>query len=81
MALGGFERPAGANPVIGPLPGTKILLSLSKREVNWEESDTFNPAAVVKGDNIFVLYRGKITPGLVSVSGHHASDWQRARME
>jgi predicted GH43/DUF377 family glycosyl hydrolase len=63
-ALGGFERPAGANPVIGPLPGTKFYCPMSKREVNWEESDTFNPAAVVKGDNIFVLYRAEDNSGI-----------------
>lgn len=63
-ALGGFERPPGANPVIGPLPDTKFYCPMSKREVNWEESDTFNPAAVVKGDNIFVLYRAEDNSGI-----------------
>jgi predicted GH43/DUF377 family glycosyl hydrolase len=63
-ALGGFERPSGANPVIGPLPDTKFYCPMRKEDVNWEESDTFNPTAVVKGDNIYVLYRAEDNSGI-----------------
>lgn len=62
-ALGGFVRPAGANPVIGPITVTKFYCPMQKQEVNWEESDTFNPAAVVKGDNIYVIYRAEDNSG------------------
>jgi predicted GH43/DUF377 family glycosyl hydrolase len=62
-ALGGFERPAGANPVISPLTDTKFYCPMRKEEINWEESDTFNPASVIKGDNICVLYRAEDNSG------------------
>ena len=62
-ALGGFGRPAGANPVIRPITRTKFYCPMQKQVVNWEESDTFNPAAVVKGDNIYVIYRAEDNSG------------------
>lgn len=62
-ALGGFVRPAGANPVIRPITSTKFYCPMQKQVVNWEESDTFNPAAVVKGDNIYVIYRAEDNSG------------------
>ena len=62
-ALGGFVRPAGANPVIRPITRTKFYCPMQKQVVNWEESDTFNPAAVVKGDNIYVIYRAEDNSG------------------
>lgn len=58
-ALGGFVRPAGANPVIWPILESKFYCPMQKQVVNWEESDTFNPAAVVKGGNICVIYRAE----------------------
>lgn len=62
-ALGGFVRPVGANPVIRPITDTRFYCPMRKQEVNWEESDTFNPAAVVKGDNIYVIYRAEDNSG------------------
>jgi Predicted glycosylase len=32
---------------------------MRKENVKWEESDTFNPAAIVKDNKIFVLYRAE----------------------
>jgi len=62
-ALGGFVRPVGANPVIRPITDTRFYCPMRKQEVNWEESDTFNPAAVVKEDNIYVIYRAEDNSG------------------
>ena len=58
-ALGGFVRPEGANPVIEPDTTTKFNCPMRKAPVAWEESDTFNPAAVSKDGNIYVLYRAE----------------------
>lgn len=58
-SLGGFERPAGLNPIIEPITYTQFFCPMQKQQVYWEESDTFNPAAVVKGDNIYVIYRAE----------------------
>ncbi len=58
-AFGGFVRPEGVNPVIKPNTATKFYCPMQKGSVGWEESDTFNPAAVVKDGKIFVLYRAE----------------------
>lgn len=58
-AFGGFVRPAGKNPIIVPNPQTRFFCPMQKDSVGWEESDTFNPAAVVKDDKIYVLYRAE----------------------
>jgi len=58
-AFGGFERPDGINPVITPNIETKFYCPMRQDSVGWEESDTFNPAATVKGDSLYVLYRAE----------------------
>lgn len=58
-AFGGFVRPEGVNPVIRPNPASTFNCPMRKTSVGWEESDTFNPAAVVKDGKIFVLYRAE----------------------
>lgn len=63
-ALGGFERPAGINPVISPDSTTTFLDPMSGKMVRWEENDTFNPGAVVKDDTVFVLYRAEDKYGI-----------------
>jgi predicted GH43/DUF377 family glycosyl hydrolase len=58
-ALGGFVRPPGVNPVITPDRESRFYCPMREELVGWEESDTFNPAATVKGDTIYVLYRAE----------------------
>ncbi len=57
-AMGGFVRPEGVNPVIEP-KDTEFDCPMQKTKIKWEESDTFNPAAVVKDGKICVLYRAE----------------------
>jgi predicted GH43/DUF377 family glycosyl hydrolase len=63
-AMGGFVRPEGANPVISPNPESGFFCPMRKTMVGWEESDTFNPAAVVKDGRICVLYRAEDNSGV-----------------
>lgn len=58
-ALGGFVRPAGANPVISPDPAVRFFCPMRQDSVGWCESDTFNPGAVVRNDRICVLFRAE----------------------
>ncbi|MDR2026118.1 MAG: glycoside hydrolase family 130 protein [Prevotellaceae bacterium] len=58
-ALGGFVRPEGANPALTPNAESRFYCPMRKEQVGWEESDVFNPAAVVKDDRIYVLYRAE----------------------
>ncbi len=57
-AIGPFLRPKGVNPVIAPL-ATEFQCPMRRQLVKWEESDTFNPAAIVKDGKIVVLYRAE----------------------
>ena len=58
-AFGGFVRPENKNPIITPNSQTKFYCPMRKDSIGWEESDTFNPAAVVKDNKIYVLYRAE----------------------
>lgn len=63
-AFGGFVRPEGVNPIIVPDTQSVFIDPISKRQINWESNDTFNPAAVVKDDKIVVLYRAEDKSGV-----------------
>lgn len=69
--LGGFERPQGVNPIIEPDTSSVFYDPMLKKEIRWENNDTFNPAAVVKGDSVFVLYRAEDRTG--KAIGHRTS--------
>lgn len=57
--LGEFVRPVGVNPVLQPDTASKFFCPMNQKLVHWEESDVFNPGAVVKDGNIFILYRAE----------------------
>ncbi len=63
-AFGGFSRPANVNPVISPLSHTRFKDPITNNYIAWESNDTFNPAAVVKGKRIIVLYRAEDKSGV-----------------
>ena len=54
--LGDFIRPESVNPVISPDSSSVFYCPMAGSEVRWEESDAFNPAAVVKEGIIYLLY-------------------------
>lgn len=58
-ALGGFVRPEKANPIITPNPSNQFDCPMQDKKIGWEESDVFNPAAIVKDGKIYVLYRAE----------------------
>ena len=62
-AYGPFIRPEKANPVLSPDTKTFFPDPMSNKSVAWEASDVFNPAAAVKGNNIYVLYRSEDRSG------------------
>lgn len=62
-AFGPFIRPKNVNPVLSPQPGSKFLDPMSKQKVAWEANDVFNPAATIKDNKIYVLYRAEDKTG------------------
>lgn len=58
--LGPFVRPEGVNPVLEPRPDISFPCPMRDEDVKWEESDIFNPAAVLTSKGrIAVLYRAE----------------------
>jgi predicted GH43/DUF377 family glycosyl hydrolase len=70
--LGPFIKPASGNPIIAPNRFTTFRSPMNDSIVRWEEFATFNPAAVVRGDTMYVLYRAEDASG-DSTIGHHTS--------
>lgn len=57
--LGEFIRPEGVNPVLSPDSSSLFFCPMNNKNVRWEESDAFNPGAVVKDGKICILYRAE----------------------
>jgi beta-1,2-mannosidase len=70
--LGPFEKPREANPVIAPSRAATFRSPMTDSVVRWEEYATFNPAAVVRGGRVWVLYRAEDASGEERI-GHHTS--------
>lgn len=53
-----FEKVDAANPVL--LPDTTVIFNCPiNGPLKWEEKDVFNPAAIVRNDTLFLLYRAE----------------------
>ena len=61
--MGPFLKVNEANPVLTPLENSVFVCPVRGSEVRWESKDVFNPAAVVKDDKIYLLYRAEDTVG------------------
>ena len=57
-----FTKVDSLNPILTPGAG-KFVCPILKREVLWEEKDVFNPAAVVRNDSVYLIYRAEDTIG------------------
>ena len=68
--IGPFTRPATGNPAIAPLPVSTFTDPILKSQVLWEALHTFNPAAIVRKDTVYVLYRAEDNSGAMEIGGH-----------
>jgi len=68
--IGPFARPGVANPVIQPRTDSRFNDPILQKPVRWEALHTFNPAAIVRGGKIFVLYRAEDDTGAAEIGGH-----------
>lgn len=62
--LGPFVRPQNVNPVLSPRPSSKFKDPMSCKYVAWEANDVFNPAATIKDNKIYVIYRAEDKSGI-----------------
>jgi len=58
-ALGPFVKVDSLNPVIRPSPQQVFTDPILKKPVRWEEKDVFNPAAVVRQGQVWLVYRAE----------------------
>jgi beta-1,2-mannosidase len=61
--IGPFTKQDSVNPVLGPRPESLFNCPVRGTPVRWESKDVFNPAAVVRNDTIFLLYRAQDSIG------------------
>src|SRR5215471_19328787 len=58
-ALLSFSKADEVNPIMSPDSATEFFCPIRMEKVKWEEKDVFNPAAVVRNDTVFLLYRAE----------------------
>jgi len=68
--LGPFVRPPGINPVIAPDTNAVFDCPMRQSPVQWEALHTFNPAAVVKGNKVYLIYRAEDSSGVTAIGAH-----------
>lgn len=61
-ALLPFTKADKVNPVLTPGKGV-FTDPIRRQSVAWEEKDVFNPAVVVRGDKLYLLYRAQDKAG------------------
>ncbi|MBO0342253.1 glycoside hydrolase family 130 protein [Flagellimonas profundi] len=70
--LGPFKRPDNARPILQKDGASTFTDPITNKTVHWESMATFNPAAIVKGDSIYVLYRAEEKLGEKEIGGHRS---------
>ena len=70
--IGPFEKPKGVNPILAPNRTATFRTRPEDQPVHWEETATFNPAAVVRNGSVYVLYRAEDATGEQKI-GYHTS--------
>jgi predicted GH43/DUF377 family glycosyl hydrolase len=56
-----LQKPA-ENPVLAPDSSFTFYCPVAKDTVRWQRADVFNPAAIVRNDTVFLLYRAEDNP-------------------
>jgi len=57
--LAPFKKADEVNPVLLPDSNSVFTCPVRKSQVKWEEKDVFNPAAVIRHDTVFLLFRAE----------------------
>jgi len=61
--LGPFLKADAVNPCLEPDTTSRFVCPMTGGDVQWEEKDVFNPAAVVRHGSVHLLYRAEDTVG------------------
>jgi beta-1,2-mannosidase len=57
-----FYKPA-FNPVLKSDSVVTFFCPLKKQKVQWQKADVFNPAAIVRNNKVYILFRAEDEPG------------------
>jgi predicted GH43/DUF377 family glycosyl hydrolase len=68
--LGPFQKPSSANPILVPNKQATFRPPGRDSTIHWEETATFNPAAVVRDGKVYVLYRAEDATGEAKIGFH-----------
>jgi len=68
--IGPFTRPSNGNPVITPRLQSTFIDPVLGTAVQWETLHTFNPAAIVRNGEVYVLYRAEDNSGTMQIGEH-----------
>ena len=60
----GFEK-TDTNPIMRADSSYVFTDPLSKKDVQWQKADVFNPGAIVKNDTVFLLFRAEDNPDAI----------------
>ncbi len=60
----GFEKTA-TNPILVADSTYTFFCPIQKKLVHWQKADVFNPAAVVKGGKVYLLFRAEDNPDAI----------------
>jgi beta-1,2-mannosidase len=61
--LGPFQKQNTVNPILNAQAGSTFFCPVRRGPVRWEEKDVFNPATVVRGSKVYMLYRAEDVVG------------------
>lgn len=61
--FGPFVKSTEINPILLPDSTSTFRCPIRNTMVKWEEKDVFNPAAIVRNDTVFLLYRAEDKTG------------------
>lgn len=61
--LGPFVKVDTANPCLTPTAASRFVCPIREQNLAWEAKDVFNPAAVVRGTRVYLLYRAQDSIG------------------
>jgi beta-1,2-mannosidase len=68
--LGPFQREQNPKPIIEPNNSSVFTDPMTGKSVRWESMATFNPAAIVKDNKVYVIYRAEEKLGEKEIGGH-----------
>ena len=61
---GPFVKPLAANPVMQADSSFLFTCPIKKEPVQWQKADVFNPAAIVRNNKVYILFRAEDVPGV-----------------